>query len=1059
MTRTKVHETPSAPDTPSHVSASLPSAPDTASHVSASLQSALRALAHAPPIEPGSGPLPAGTMVGDSFRIDGPIGAGGMGVVYRAWDVRLQRTVAIKLHSAGTAAGVQRLMREARALARVSHPNVLTVHEVGTIGDRVFIATEYIAGVDARTWLAERSRSLREILDLFIQAAQGLAAAHAADLIHRDFKPSNVLVGTDGRVLVADFGLVRHVGETTLDPEPGDGTVTDGSPTPVGNLTRSGAVLGTPQYMAPEQWADTSVDARADQYAFCVALGEAVCGTWPAPLPDGAVDLDALARTLEHAPKWLRAILQRGLMPQPEDRFASMQELLDRLSADPTRGRRRVLMGAGVVLALGGTAWATHAASASAPCLDVGRSIDVVWGPPIASEVDAALRSAGSGAAASTRERIQSTLDRYAARWAEQRQAACEATRVRGDQSEAMLDRRMGCLDRRRQELAAVVDVLRRADAATAEHAVETLGALGSLDACDDEAALQAEVAPPDDAATREAVDALNDALARIDAQARGGRAREAEPAAESALARAQSLAHRPTIARAWLVVGDVRHQLAEHEAAVDAYVAAHREATASGSIAIAREAAIDVGRKVGRVSSGTDDALRWFDVADGWTQRMTTSVADRAFARRARADVLMQAGRFEEAAQQLQETLDELETSTEHEHDDARAVTMVGLGMVLVRMGRLDEARSVTERGLALTEAVLGAEHPELARALRTLAEIERIRGRSTEALERIERAATILREHSGAGSNAMAGVLRERADVLVVAGRRTEAIADYEASLRILAAADPPDAAELVLTRVNFADVLRDTGAYAQALEHMQRALELAVPTYGADSLRVAEIRLNLGAKLGDAERNAEAIEQTLAALTVLERHLGADHPNVAFTRMNLALLLRATTRWTEAHAEMDRAEASIAARFGADSRWSAEAGMTRAAVLEAEGRLLEARDRFHEAVDTLARVLDPDAETLCHARLRYGDLLERLGESRAAIEPLRRAVATAERTDLSPRFRGRARFALGRALWADPSSRAEARASVEAAMPLLAESVPDEAANAQRWLRSHR
>ncbi|HVV85399.1 MAG TPA: serine/threonine-protein kinase, partial [Kofleriaceae bacterium] len=205
-----------------------------------------------------------GTQVGD-YVVAGRIGAGGMGVVYRARDRRLERDVALKLHArVDTDAGRTRALREATAMARLSHPNVVTVFGVGSHGDHLYIAMEFVAGEDARQWQARGGRTWRELLELYLDAARGLAAAHRAGIVHRDFKPENVLVGRDGRVRVADFGLARK----------------DGDRAAVGPRLAAGSdsgIAGTPGYMAPEQLAWQAGPA-ADQFAFGVALAEALHG-------------------------------------------------------------------------------------------------------------------------------------------------------------------------------------------------------------------------------------------------------------------------------------------------------------------------------------------------------------------------------------------------------------------------------------------------------------------------------------------------------------------------------------------------------------------------------------------------------------------------------------------------------------------------------------------------------------------------------------------------------------------------------------------------------------
>jgi serine/threonine protein kinase len=284
--------------------------------------------------------LDAGAAVG-RYRVVEAIGAGGMGILYAAHDPELDRKVALKLLRPSAARAPEmraRLLREAQAMAKLSHPNVVTVYDAGTVGERVFIAMELVEGRTLAEWLRERPRSAREIRDAFASAGRGLAAAHAKGLVHRDFKPSNVLVAWSGEVRVTDFGLVRsaHDDDTRIDA-PTDPT-----------LTRSGALMGTPAYMAPEQYAGGVVDARTDQFGFCVALYEALSGARPfagdsveqigANVRAGRIDANVRARRI---PTWLRRPVERGLAVDPDARFASMDALLAALAADPWLRARR----------------------------------------------------------------------------------------------------------------------------------------------------------------------------------------------------------------------------------------------------------------------------------------------------------------------------------------------------------------------------------------------------------------------------------------------------------------------------------------------------------------------------------------------------------------------------------------------------------------------------------------------------------------------------------------------------------------------------------------------
>ena len=267
-----------------------------------------------------------------------------MGSVYEAYDAMLDRKVALKLvradrrRTAGAIEPRDQLLREAQAMARLAHPHVVAVHEVGEIKDDLYVILELVDGTTLRDWLRQRRRSWREIVDAFVQAGRGLAAAHEVGLVHRDFKPTNTLVRRDGRVLVTDFGVASlSNGERDLGWET----------SAVSEITFVGRRVGTPAYMAPEQYAMDVVDARADQFSFCVALWEALYGERPF---ESRTPLQPTSQA--RIPRWLEVVLRRGLRTRPDERWRSMDELLDELTRDPARDRRRRLAVAGVSLAI-----------------------------------------------------------------------------------------------------------------------------------------------------------------------------------------------------------------------------------------------------------------------------------------------------------------------------------------------------------------------------------------------------------------------------------------------------------------------------------------------------------------------------------------------------------------------------------------------------------------------------------------------------------------------------------------------------------------------------------
>lgn len=399
------------------------------------------------------------------FRVERQLGAGAMGVVYAAFDPDLERHVAVKvLRAAPGAVARNRLLREARAMARLSHPNVVTVHEVGTSGDRDYVATELIIGSNLSEWLRAAPRSKREIVDAFLAAGRGLVAAHEAGLVHRDFKPHNVLRSDKGRIAVTDFGLARarHGDDDVPDGLPLLGGVDDPGSLEA-DLTRTGALVGTPGYMAPEQWEGLEVDAAADQFSFCVALWEAVAGQRPF-LGKTVEELRAQVQrpppttdAAEKIPRALRNILMRGLAQRPAERYPTMRALIE--SIEKARRRPRRIAAAAVVLALlgvvvgavfyAGRSAALPADACPAPVL----TAEAVWSPQKRALMP---------------ERVAKQFDRKIESWRRDRETACrsdsaELRRVRA----ACLDAVISTIDLAVKAMTLVDESTRRASDVT----------------------------------------------------------------------------------------------------------------------------------------------------------------------------------------------------------------------------------------------------------------------------------------------------------------------------------------------------------------------------------------------------------------------------------------------------------------------------------------------------------------------------------------------------------------------------------------------------------------
>ena len=514
-----------------------------------------------------SGAFTRGDLIGRYVILD-KLGQGGMGVVYSAFDPELNRRVAIKvlrtrLGDEGSLGNQTMLLREAQAMAQLSHPNVLPVYDVGTIRQRVFIATEYVEGRTLKQWVEEKLRSWREIVAMYVAAGRGLSAAHRAGLIHRDFKPHNVLVSQDGAVRVMDFGLARSTrsGDPSEDAEVTANSEERSSRGVLGqSMTAAGTVMGTPAYMAPEQHAGALVDATADQYAFCVALWEALYGSRPFVASVGSSLVDA-KRALQirpvrerHVPRWLKRVLLRGLAPNAAERWPSMDALLRVLKHDPARRARRLAAGS-VLLAttLGsGLAVAHFGAQTPEPCQGAGEYIEAVWNPQTRAQVSTALLATGRPHAAPVADRLFALVDTYASDWTATRTAACRATRVHQEQSEAVMDSKMTCLDHSLEQVDTYLQALTGAMSDQAlNHATTEFRRLSSLALCRDTEALARRNEVPVPAGEQDAVDALGQSARRLQALVAASALQRIEPqikAVERYLAR---VSHAPSRARA----------------------------------------------------------------------------------------------------------------------------------------------------------------------------------------------------------------------------------------------------------------------------------------------------------------------------------------------------------------------------------------------------------------------------------------------------------------------------------------------------------------------------
>jgi tetratricopeptide (TPR) repeat protein/predicted Ser/Thr protein kinase len=758
------------------------------------------------PVGPIAQELPPGTRVG-RYVVLKKLGAGGMGVVYAAHDEDLDRRVALKFlqeemrGSYSSGAAVQRLQREAQVMAKLSHPNVVAVFDVGTFDGQVFLAMELVDGLSLRSWLEAKPRTAREIVSAYVQAGRGLEAAHAAGILHRDFKPENVIVDTTGRVRVLDFGVAR-IDDSLATHRDLSLTATKlaSSPT-LTPLTTEGEIVGTPAYMAPEQLQGKRADTRSDQFAFSVSLYEALYGERPHAgiiLPE--LIANVVAGRVKPAPggakvsRGLRVLLLRGLRPHPDDRFASMGDLLAALEKQ-LHVRRSVLVGAVAIAA--GAAALVVALRPTHPALCVGAEQEIAqsWGDKQRADVERALLASGSTRAKDVWGRVRLKLDDYAARWAAMRTESCQATRVRGVQSDEALDLRAACLDQRQRELSATATLLSTADATIVDRAVDMAGGLPEIAQCGDVAALRAPYAEPRDPANKKAVDEVRVELAEVATLLRARKGPDAEALAHKAASEARVLENLPLEARASFDIG--------------------MSLVARGKDEEARTSLVDSAIKAG---TARDDVTE----AEAWTMLIKTGGYD--------------LGRFDEG--ELYAKLAGAAVDRLGSHEALRAQLLRRRADLLYVKGDLEKAQPIYREVLDLDLRALGDSSPETARAQVDLADLEVTRGRLRESLPLYESAVARVAAIEGEGSPALGMALIDYTETLVFLGEDDRAVANARRALAALPEGDVSHAQ----MRVLLACALVGRGDVADAKAEAAGGIAETDATSGSSSLRRA-------------------------------------------------------------------------------------------------------------------------------------------------------------------------------------------------------------------------
>lgn len=791
------------------------------------------------------------------YLVLGVVGQGNVGVVYSAYDPKLDRKIALKLlkrNSKASKVSEERLVREAKAMARLNHPNVVRVHDLGHFDGRIFVAMEYVAGLTLRAWLHSEQRSWQEIVVKFGALANGLAAAHASGIVHRDIKTDNVFVGEDNTVRVGDFGVVR------LHDDLAEASSKDLSDsTSLAPLTQAGSALGTILYLAPECLQGKTADALSDQYSFSISLYEALYDQYPfrvSSFPEFKEDVLAgnilASSSNSRIPAKLRTALLRGMSVDRDKRFASMEVLWQHLdeASRQHRYKRRWLVASAIVLLSAIIFYGLfhRDEEPSLLCQAADAELVGVWDPDVEARVKAAFDRSGSDSAQRTFEAVKERFDNHAKSWKAMHVETCKATHVEGSQSSELLDLRMQCLRRRAWEFRAQTELFanRGHEPDIVEAAVASVTKLSPLDECADVSTLQTVLSLPSDPELRSRIEAIQVRLSEAEALSRTGKVAEARSLSLELVKDAQELDFVLVHARAL-------YQLAMAELDSGEYPVA--EKTLEQALSSASEA--------------RDDHL----IAEVWLGLIQS--------------VRMQE-RYEDALSMRVWAEIAIARAGNDAHQRKRFVT--GISALAIRTGDNQLAATLLEESLADTEAIGGPDHVNIAFIGGNLASAYLEMGQYARALELLERSLPIL-EREKPGHPSIAMTHGNLASVYMEQGEYEQAERHQEKALVLFRESLGDEHPYVADTLLSYGLLFSEQKQHDKARDYYFQALALQTKLTGESSVGVGRILLNIANAANDEGNYKEAKVHFRNALSIFREELGSEDPLVGSTLRGLA------------------------------------------------------------------------------------------------------------------------------------------------------------------------
>ena len=866
------------------------------------------------------------------------LGEGAMGTVYLAYDPELDRRVAVKVlrhvrvHDAAKASA--RMEREAKAMAKLAHPNVVAVHEVGRADGQIFVAMEYVEGGTLAQWCRAnppgQTGRLDALLDLADGAARGLAAAHRAGLVHRDFKPANALVGSDGRLRVADFGLARPRNDTDTAPSEASGDDLDRD----ARLTATGELVGTPAYMAPEQFRGVC-NERSDQFGWCAAFYEAAFGVRPFAGDTLMQVLDSIEagaltkpRSDTRVPGWLRRLLERGLSREPAERWPSMDAIVAEI-ARRRRSRWPLFFGGAALVAVGvgGTlALQPAAADDTAVCTDPRPQLEEAWGVAKQDAVRAAILGSGAAYADDTWERLSRELTAAADAWTEASLKTCRASSSDEPEEVARAERRAGCLRRVRELFVFTTDELSAADRDLVRASSRTVAGLREQMSCDDDTLAADE---------GDVVDATLAALGQADVLRRMKRLSEAN----EVLTRAQAALEGHQLPSLQARLHDRLASVAfdrDDQEAFDAHATRFLDhAERSGEPELRADAWLDASIAARRA--------RDFDAAAFRIGRAENLTADGTGGRRMSVAIWRSRAALASWQQRDAEALAHYEHAEAILREEApgtiqHAVVLRAMASASFAGGDSDRAMTLGNRALDIFVERLGPDHPETAVERLTLANLG-VRLGAAETAALIDDAERVLLANPEYQPSRLGSVHEIRGLLMLGSGDQgaVEELAQAEAIYARTLGADHTAVFHVRLFRAN---ALQSRGDLPEAAELYRALVEQFGDVEGlAETLAIARMNLaDAEAALGNAEA---ALTQISAARKVLDTTYQTRSTVWRSTFLNVARVYRLAERLDLAEELLDEIEASIDASESAvptnDRVWL---GIERARMLEAKG-----------------------------------------------------------------------------------------------------------------------